>query len=78
MRLSADGIHLERHPDEVAVLAEIHRLRDKGYALISIADELNERGVATRHGRPWTRQAIQQLLDRHPRPEPVVDCTSDP
>jgi DNA invertase Pin-like site-specific DNA recombinase len=70
-RVGPDGIHLERHPGEVAVLREIHRLRDRGFALVSIAEELMARGFTTRHHRPWTRQAIGQLLDRHPT---MLDC----
>jgi DNA invertase Pin-like site-specific DNA recombinase len=76
-KLASDNIHLERHAGEVAVLRTIHQLRDKGWALISIAQQLNEAGVGTRHGRPWSRQAIQQLLDRHSRPEPIADSGID-
>jgi DNA invertase Pin-like site-specific DNA recombinase len=49
-----------------AVLAEIHRLRNRGYALFSIAEELNDRGLSNRQGRPWLANFIGQLLSRHP------------
>jgi DNA invertase Pin-like site-specific DNA recombinase len=72
-RVSSDGRHLEPNPDEQAVLREIHRLRTRGYALLSIAETLNENGFKTRHGRPWKQSAVGQLLERHP----MLDCARE-
>ncbi|WP_291988236.1 recombinase family protein [Luteitalea sp.] len=66
MALADDGRTLVPNPDERAVLAEIHRLRNRGLALFSIAAELNERGLSNRQGRPWQANFIGQLLSRHP------------
>jgi DNA invertase Pin-like site-specific DNA recombinase len=65
-RLANDGRHLEPNPEELAVLAEIHRLRNRGFALFSIAEELNARGWRNRQGRPWQPTFVAQLLSRHP------------
>ena len=65
-RVGSDGRHLEENPDEQAILAEVRLLRAKGYALISICDELNQRGLKNRQGREWKPSFIGQLLDRHP------------
>jgi DNA invertase Pin-like site-specific DNA recombinase len=66
MALGGDGRTLVPNLEERAVLAEIHRLRNQGYALFSIAEELNERGLSNRQGRPWQANFIGQLLSRHP------------
>ena len=65
-RVGDDGRTLVPNATERDVLAEIHRLRARGYALISIADELNGRGWRNRQGRPWQASFIAQLLTRHP------------
>jgi len=65
-RLASDGRFLEMNPVEQTVLAEVHRLRVRGYTLADIAARLNDGGIRTRHGRPWQRSAVGQLLERHP------------
>jgi DNA invertase Pin-like site-specific DNA recombinase len=65
-QLADDGVHLIPHDEERAVLAEIHHLRVRGYALVSIAEVLNARGLRNRQGRLWQGSFIAQLLDRHP------------
>lgn len=72
MALGDDGRTLVPNLEERAVLAEIHRLRNRGYALFSIAEELNARGWRNRQNRPWQANFIGQLLSRHPVVE--VDC----
>lgn len=66
MALGDDGRMLVPNPDERAVLAEIHRLRNRGNALFTIAEELNGRGLRNRQGRQWLPNFIAQLLSRHP------------
>lgn len=73
MALGDDGRTLVPNLEERAVLAEIHRLRNRGYALFSIAEELNARGSRNRQNRLWQANFIGQLLSRHP----VIDCASD-
>jgi site-specific DNA recombinase len=65
-KLASDGRFLEPDASEQAVLAEVRRLRLHGATMAGIAETLNQRGFKTRHGRPWQRSAVQQLLDRHP------------
>lgn len=65
-QLDSTGRFLEPNSDEQAVLAEVRRLRVRGGTMAGIAETLNQRGIRTRHGRPWQRSAIQQLLERHP------------
>ncbi len=64
-RLADDGIHLAPDPEEQALLREIWHSRRCGYALTSIAEALNARGLRNRQGRPWQRSFISQLLERH-------------
>jgi DNA invertase Pin-like site-specific DNA recombinase len=66
MALGDDGRTLVPNLEERAVLAEIHRLRNRGYALFTIAEELNARGWRNRQNRPWLANFIGQLLSRHP------------
>lgn len=61
-----DGRTLVPHEGERRVLAEIHRLRNRGFALFSIAEELNARGWRNRQGRLWAPNFVGQLLSRHP------------
>ena len=73
MRLAADGIHLEPDPDERTLLQQMHDWRRHGYALVTIADTLNARGLRNRHGRMWQRSFVGQLLERHaPPPESLA------
>jgi DNA invertase Pin-like site-specific DNA recombinase len=66
MALGNDGRTLVPNLEERAVLAEIHRLRNRGYALFSIAEDFNGRGWRNRQNRPWLANFIGQLLSRHP------------
>lgn len=63
-RLAADGIHLENHPGERAVLTEIRRLRTSGRTLRGIAAELNRREFRTRRGTPWRLESIARVLQQ--------------
>ncbi len=65
-RVGDDGRTLVENADERATLAEIRKLRARGYALITICDELNGRGWRNRQGRRWQPSFIAQLLTRHP------------
>jgi DNA invertase Pin-like site-specific DNA recombinase len=65
-RLADDGVHLVLDAEEQAILREIHFWRTRGYALTTIADELNSRGLRNRQGREWRRSFVGQLLERHP------------
>lgn len=61
-RLAPDGRHLERNPDEQAVLEEIRRLRAQGGSLRAIAAALNRRGYRTRRGTAWRLESVARVL----------------
>jgi hypothetical protein len=63
-RIAADRVVLVPGPDdEVAIVREVYRLFvESGRTEREIADELNERGVATDLARPWSRGSVHQLL----------------
>ncbi|HUU26283.1 MAG TPA: recombinase family protein [archaeon] len=62
--LDKDGMSLIENPKEQEVLFDIHRLREKGYTLRHIADELNESGFTTRRGGAWKKQYIGNFLKK--------------
>lgn len=64
-RVGADGRHLEDNPDEQAILTEIRWLRVRGFAVLSICDVLNEKGLRNRAGGLFKASHIAQLLERH-------------
>jgi site-specific DNA recombinase len=63
--LSEDGIHLEANEREQEALAIIRELRERGYALRAICEELEARGVQTkRGGKKWNSGTVQRILKR--------------
>lgn len=54
-QLAPDGIHIETNVHEQTILREIRRLQVRGYALVTIAEQLNAGGLRNRRGRPWKR-----------------------
>jgi hypothetical protein len=63
-QLATDGKTLLESPDEQAVCARIRTLRQQGYSVQRIADELNADGLLTRKGTPWRQQYIHAVLKR--------------
>ena len=63
-RVSADCRHLERNPDEMAVLMAILQEIIKDRPFSQIAEELNRQHLVTRRGRPWTSAGVFDLLPR--------------
>jgi DNA invertase Pin-like site-specific DNA recombinase len=67
-RLAPDGVHLEEDGEEQAILLELTSLRSAGLYWREIAAELNQRGVKTKEGRPWSirtaRHAHQVIMSR--------------
>jgi DNA invertase Pin-like site-specific DNA recombinase len=64
-RLMADGKHIEPDDHEQMILTELRWRRAEGFAFGTIAEMFNERGWRNRSGRPWRRQFLEQLLQRH-------------
>jgi hypothetical protein len=63
-RVSSDCRHLERNPDEMAVLMAILQEIVKDRPFSQIAEELNRQHLVTRGGRPWTSAGVFDLLPR--------------
>jgi DNA invertase Pin-like site-specific DNA recombinase len=60
-RLASNGRTLEPEPLEQAIIATVGELREAGYSLQDIADELNRQGSRTRSGAYWKRQYVHRL-----------------
>ncbi len=61
-RLSAHGKRLEENPREQEALCKIRELRELGYSLREISEELNRRGYLTRRGSLWQHAYVASLL----------------
>lgn len=62
--LEADGKTLVRNEAEQEILGMIHSLRQSGYSLRDIANELNRTNAPSKEGKPWTHSTIQRILSR--------------
>jgi len=63
--LADDGVHLRPNAAEQAVLAEVRKLRAKGYSYRDIAAALTAQGVLTKKGRTtWTHTAVRSVVNR--------------
>jgi site-specific DNA recombinase len=63
-QLSADGVHLEPHTDELAVIAMARQLHAEGLSSRAIAVQLEERGLVSRVGTRFTPSAILAMVAR--------------
>jgi hypothetical protein len=63
-RLDDDGTTLVAVVDEQKVLTVITELRAEGRSLRAIADELNDRKIATKTGTAWKHSTVQSILSR--------------
>ncbi len=61
--LDDDGRTLVANETEQAVLSGIREKRSRGWTLQRIADDLSDRGIPTKKGRPrWSHQAVGYML----------------
>ncbi len=60
--LAADGIHLEPHPAEQAMISEARALQAEGLSLRKIGAELERRQMLPRSGSHWHPKTVQGLL----------------
>lgn len=60
-RLAADGVHVEAHPEESAVVARVRALRADGRSLRQIASNLDASGVLPRGGGRWHPQSVANI-----------------
>ena len=61
-RLSDDGKVLLRVPEEQEVMAIIRELHAGGLTYALVAEELNRRGLRTRKGRTWNKEAANRVV----------------
>ena len=64
LQVAGDCAHLEENPTEREVLFQIMELTIQDGPYSGIADELNRRGLRTRHGTRWTPVSVFQMLPR--------------
>lgn len=62
--LAVDGENLLTNAAEYTAIQLIHALRTDGLSLRQIAAELTQRGISSKTGRPWSAQAISNILTR--------------
>ena len=63
-RLAADGLHLEAHDAEQAVVASVRQLAGEGLSQRAIVAHLAGRGVVGRKGAPLQQTQVARLLLR--------------
>ena len=61
---SADGQHLEEHPEEMRALTAMMDLLVRDQSFSQIAEQINKRGFRTRSGAEWTQVSVFQMLPR--------------
>jgi hypothetical protein len=64
MRVAADGLHLEEHPEEHEVLLITMEEIVQDRPLSQVADALNGRGFRTRAGFRWNPASVFEILPR--------------
>jgi hypothetical protein len=64
LRISDDGLRLEVHPGENRVLMQMMDLLGQDFSYSAIVSDLNEKGLRTRSGHPWSRVAVFKLMPR--------------
>ena len=60
-RRGADG-HAEIVAEEAEIVREVFRRANEGEQLIRIIEDLNRRGITTKHGHQWNRSSFNTLL----------------
>lgn len=65
-RLVEGGKRLEPAPAEVEAIAAIRGMRLAGLTFRAIAGALDQRGLGSRSGRPWSSSTVAQILKRQP------------
>jgi site-specific DNA recombinase len=61
-QLAADGVHLDPHTAERAIVREALELNAAGLSLRKVGERLAARGLLPRQGRAWNPKAVRDLL----------------
>jgi hypothetical protein len=64
LSISEDGMRLEVNPAENEVLLQMMSLLSQDFSYSAIVSALNERGLRTRAGNPWSRIAVFNMMPR--------------
>jgi len=64
LRVASDCSRLEEDPDERGVLIKMMELIVQDYSVSLTASELNNAGLRTRSGSPWTPVSVFNMLPR--------------
>jgi Recombinase len=64
LRIAADCMRLEIDPHENEILLRMMDLLAQDFSYASIVSDLNEKGLRTRAGQPWTRVAVFNMMPR--------------
>ena len=63
--LDDDGVHLTPNASEQEIIDLVHQLRDEGFSMRAIADELTRQGVTTKTGnQSWNFGSVRRILER--------------
>jgi len=62
--LAADGVTLKPNAGELAAITVMQSLRIEGKSLRKICVELENRGIKSKTGKPWTAEVIRGILNR--------------
>ena len=62
--LADDGKTLVPNAVEQAAISLMHELREAGESLREIADQLNQRGIASKQGGEWKHTTVKGILAR--------------
>jgi hypothetical protein len=77
LRVANDCLHLEEDPDEMRTLMLMLDLIVEDHALSRVASALNERGLTTRQGRPWSAVSVFNMLPRLIEAGPKIFSTEE-
>lgn len=64
LRVANDCFHLEENPEEMRTLMLMLDLIVEDQPLSRVASSLNEQGLTTRQGRPWSAVSVFNMLPR--------------
>jgi hypothetical protein len=77
LRVASDCLHLEENPAEMRILMLMMDLIVQDHPLSQVASALNEKGFATRHGRPWSPVSVFNMLPRLIEAGPKIFSTEE-
>jgi hypothetical protein len=77
LRVASDCLHLEENPEEMHTLMLMLDLIVQDHPLSRVASALNERGLTTRQGRPWSAVSVFNMLPRLIEAGPKIFSTEE-